>query len=118
MNIPYRPQTKLRDGNVFTPVCHSVYRRGAPPGQRLPGKDLFLCPILLLPWGGGGEGEAEAVLPKMEKYVLSPFGHGMGGRGGTESQRERSLNTAKLPSSCVRCTCGILVSGKQDISHL
>ena len=77
MNIPYRPQTKLRDGNVFTPVCHSVYRRGAPPGQRLPGKDLFLCQILLLPGGGVG-GEAAAVLPKVEKSVLSPFGHRMG----------------------------------------
>ena len=22
----YRPQTKLREGNVFTPVCDSVYR--------------------------------------------------------------------------------------------
>ena len=22
----YRPQTKLRKGNVFTPVCHSVHR--------------------------------------------------------------------------------------------
>ena len=24
----YRPQTKLRKGYVFTPVCHSVHRRG------------------------------------------------------------------------------------------
>ena len=24
----YRPQRKLRKGNVFTPVCHSVHRRG------------------------------------------------------------------------------------------
>ena len=29
----YRPQTKLREGNVFIPVCHSVHRgsRLAPP---------------------------------------------------------------------------------------
>ena len=26
----YRPQTKLRKGNVFTPVCHSVHRGSAP----------------------------------------------------------------------------------------
>ena len=25
----YRPQTKLREGNVFTPVCDSVRGRGA-----------------------------------------------------------------------------------------
>ena len=24
----YRPQTKLREGNVFTPVCDSVHRGG------------------------------------------------------------------------------------------
>ena len=24
----YRPKTKLREGNVFTPVCHSVHRAG------------------------------------------------------------------------------------------
>ena len=39
----YRPQTKLREGNVFIPVCHSVHRgsRLAPPawggvGQQTP----------------------------------------------------------------------------------
>ena len=26
----YRSQTKLREGNVFTPVCHSVYMGGLP----------------------------------------------------------------------------------------
>ena len=26
----YRPQTKLREGNVFTPVCHSVDKGGLP----------------------------------------------------------------------------------------
>ena len=40
----YHPQTKLRRGNVFAPVCHSVHRGGGlpnrdpctetPPGQR------------------------------------------------------------------------------------
>ena len=30
----YRPQTKLRKGNVFTPVCDSVHRgEVTPPGQ-------------------------------------------------------------------------------------
>ena len=24
--LNYRPQTKVREGNVFTPVCHSVHR--------------------------------------------------------------------------------------------
>ena len=28
----YRPQTKLRKGNVFTHVCHSVHRGGCLPG--------------------------------------------------------------------------------------
>ena len=34
----YRPQTKLRQGNVFTPVCHSVHKGGFchPPGQTPP----------------------------------------------------------------------------------
>ena len=34
----YRPQTKLQKGNVFTPVCDSVHRRGrcTPPGQTPP----------------------------------------------------------------------------------
>ena len=51
----YRPQTKLREGNVFTPVCDSVHRGEGvsvygdaldrepsdrdPPGQRPPGRD-------------------------------------------------------------------------------
>ena len=29
----YHPQTKLGKGNVFTPVCNSVYRRCTPPGR-------------------------------------------------------------------------------------
>ena len=38
----YRPQPKLRQDNVFTPVCDSVHREGGslsgrpPPGQRPP----------------------------------------------------------------------------------
>ena len=50
----YRSQTKLREGNVFTPVCHSVHReRGSthptdadppiecrPPGGRPPYADV------------------------------------------------------------------------------
>ena len=24
----YRPPSKLQEGNVFTPVCHSIYRGG------------------------------------------------------------------------------------------
>ena len=34
----YRPQTKLRKGNVFTPVCHSVHTGGGvhSPGQTSP----------------------------------------------------------------------------------
>ena len=28
INAFYRPQTKLREGNVFTPVCHSVHGGG------------------------------------------------------------------------------------------
>ena len=30
-NIFYRPQTKLREGYVFTPVCHSVHMGGCLP---------------------------------------------------------------------------------------
>ena len=46
--IYYRPQTKLRKGNVFTPVCQSFCSRGGvclsacwdapPPGQSPPGQ--------------------------------------------------------------------------------
>ena len=32
-NNNYRPQTKLREGNVFTPVCHSVRKGGLCPGE-------------------------------------------------------------------------------------
>ena len=28
LNDCYRPQTKLQEGNDFTPVCHSIYRGG------------------------------------------------------------------------------------------
>ena len=38
-NILLPPATKLRQGNVFTPVCHSAYRGGVyqtPPGQTSP----------------------------------------------------------------------------------
>ena len=32
------PATELRQGNVFTPVCHSVHRGGGqtPPGRPIP----------------------------------------------------------------------------------
>ena len=33
--LHYRPQTKLREGNVFTPVCDSVHRGGLCPGGSL-----------------------------------------------------------------------------------
>ena len=41
----YRPKTKLPEGNVFTPVCHSVHRGrvSLPPGM-----------VYLLAGGGGG----------------------------------------------------------------
>ena len=29
----YHPQTKLREGNVFTPGCHSVHRGGVRGGR-------------------------------------------------------------------------------------
>ena len=36
----YRPQTNLRKGNVFTPVCDSVHRGGVhPPGRHRPPPD-------------------------------------------------------------------------------
>ena len=44
----YRPQTKLREGNVFTPACDSVHRGGLCPGG-------FLCqgdPLVRLRAGG------------------------------------------------------------------
>ena len=31
------PATKLREGNAFTPVCHSVHRGGLCPGGLCPG---------------------------------------------------------------------------------
>ena len=34
----YRPQTKLREGNIFTPVGHSVHRGGLCPGGSLLGR--------------------------------------------------------------------------------
>ena len=39
----YRPQTKLREGNVFTPVCDSVHKEG------------------LWPWGGTCQGAPRTV---------------------------------------------------------
>ena len=38
------PATKLRQGNVFTPVCHSVHRGGVchtPPGQTPPAQCML-----------------------------------------------------------------------------
>ena len=32
------PARKLRQGNVFTPVCHSVHTHPLPPGQTPPGQ--------------------------------------------------------------------------------
>ena len=54
----YRPQTKLRQGNVFTPVCHSVHGWGGcmpdtpeqtQPGRHLPGRHPP-GQTLLTPW--------------------------------------------------------------------
>ena len=49
----YRPQTKLRKGNVFTPVCQSFCSQGGclcpsacwdtPPGQTPPPADSYCC---------------------------------------------------------------------------
>ena len=59
----YRPQTKLGQGNVFSCVCHSVYRGSWPPSMhhRLqdqhPGGVGFLVCItchMTSIWGGGG----------------------------------------------------------------
>ena len=58
LNDCYRPQTKLQEGNDFTPVCHSVYR-----GGEYDVTFCFLRGIISLPvWshvpsrGGGGYG--------------------------------------------------------------
>ena len=37
----YRPQTKLREGNVFTPVCHSVHG-GLPVDSAMGHADPYL----------------------------------------------------------------------------
>ena len=106
MNIPYRPQTKLRKGNVFTSFCHSVYREGGlPSGQRPPGKDLFLCKILLPRWGGGwGKRRPFYVKGKSSFCVHLVIGGGLMQR---TAQFERPLNTAMFLS---------LVSGVQGTS--
>ena len=45
----YRPQTKLREGNVFTPLCHSVHRgRGLCPSMHHRSHDLGVS----VQWGG------------------------------------------------------------------
>ena len=38
-NVLLPPATKLRQGNVFTPVCHSVHGGSATPGQTPPWAD-------------------------------------------------------------------------------
>ena len=59
----YRPQTKLRKGNVFTGVCDSVHRGGVPGpegvwswGVPAPGGHLLLGRGCLV-WGGGAWSE-------------------------------------------------------------
>ena len=57
INFYYHPQTKLREGNVFTPVCDSVHRgRGCIPaciGQRglYPSMQWGVC-LGVFAWGG------------------------------------------------------------------
>ena len=46
----YRPQTKLREGNVFTGVCDSVHGGCLLPGGLVPG-GLLLGGLCLLPGG-------------------------------------------------------------------
>ena len=48
ISINYCPQTKLQEGNVFTPVCDSVYRGCLCRGGLCPGGS----PGSLCPWGG------------------------------------------------------------------
>ena len=36
----YRPQTKLQKGNVFTPVCHPVYRDKVYPPTQTPPRQI------------------------------------------------------------------------------
>ena len=47
----YRPQTKLRQGNVFTPVCDSVHRVGGGTMSRGVSVRGCLCPEGLCPAG-------------------------------------------------------------------
>ena len=51
----YSPQTKLREGNVFTRVCHSVQRRGGLPTGVVLARGLPIDGVCL--HGGGGVGK-------------------------------------------------------------
>ena len=44
-SVFYRPQTKLREGNVFTPVCYSVHRVGCTPPVHTPETPLPWTPL-------------------------------------------------------------------------
>ena len=48
-NVLLPPATKLRQGNVFTPVCHSVHGGGVchPPGRHPPGQTPHWADTLL-----------------------------------------------------------------------
>ena len=55
----YRPLTKLREGNVFTPVCDSVHRGGSlSGGMSVPG---VLCPEGSRSVGGGSLSVGESL---------------------------------------------------------
>ena len=52
----YRPQTKLREGNVFTPVYDSVHKGVSVQGSFCPGglsPEGRLCLQGVFVWGGG-----------------------------------------------------------------
>ena len=49
------PTTKLRHGNVFTPVCHSVHRGG------------YACP-----WGHACLGVCGVFVPAITEYLPPP----------------------------------------------
>ena len=74
----YRPQRKFREGNVFTPVCDSVHRRGLCPGISVQGVYVrgVLCPGGLCSGGlcSGGCSLSKGPLSKesLSREVLCP----------------------------------------------
>ena len=78
----YRLQTKLREGNVFTPVCDSVHRRVSVQGGICPGVRVSVQRWGSLSRGGGlcpGGGSLSRGGVSVQGWGLCPGGLFLGG---------------------------------------